>query len=488
MVNKFKKQLKIFSNYPIIKSKGVLFLIPAGLSFIIYYLTLLQEVLSGDSAELILQAYRIGATHSPGYPVYILLGKFFIILFSDPVFSINLLSAICTSLSVGIMSLLIFELINNRTISIIIALFFSFSPILWPMAISAEVYNVNLLFLSLSIYALLIWNKKSSYLLLFISALMFGISLGTYLANLLLLPAFFFIIFIRKKNRIQNLTIFLSITAILGLLTLVLSILASNSVPPLSVTNLPNTVMGSLKYFTGYGYGTVQAQKLDFYLFRIFEHSKIFINNFTGVGVLLGLIGAYKQFRTNRIIAIFFLLIVIIDFGYFTSYQAEGYYLMVTVVYFIFYTWTAYGLLLIYSNLYELKSALIASVILLCVTQVIHQLPDKFDRAKNYYVTNFAIESLNKMPANAIIVCGWGKYTPFLYFQRTQSIRQDITVMLPENGYFDGKKIENYFNVIDANIKTRPIFVEDVFVDEFEPIFRQQYEISLFDSSWYQIR
>lgn len=300
MVNNFIKTLRFFSKYPILKSKGVLFLIPVVLSFIIYYRTLLQEVVSGDSAELALQAYRVGVTHSPGYPVYILLGKFFIMLFSDPGFSINLLSAVCTSLSVGIMSLLIFELTNNRTVSIITTLFFSFSPILWPMAISAEVYNVNILFLSLSIYVQLLWYRKPSNLLLLISALVFGVSLGTYLANLLLLPAFLFIILIRKENRIQNIAIFISITGILGLLVLAFSILRSNVVPPLAVLNLPNTVIGSLKYFTGYEYGTVQIQGVDFYLLRIFEHSKIFINNLHGIGVLFGLIGACKQLRTNR--------------------------------------------------------------------------------------------------------------------------------------------------------------------------------------------
>ena len=477
--------MKIFSNHPFFKSKGILFLIPVVLAFSIYYITLLHEILSGDSAEFALQAYNVGVTHSPGYPVYILLGKLFILLFSDPGFSTNLLSAVCTSLSIGIMSLLIFDFTKNRTVSIIIPLFFAFSPIIWPLAISTEVYNVNMLFLSLSIYVQLLWYRKPSNLMLLIAAFLFGMSLGTYLANLLLLPAFLFIIFIRKENRKQNIAIFISVTIILGILILAFSILRSNVAPPLAKLNLPNTVIGSIKYFTGYEDGTMRIHSVKFYLLRILEHSEIFINNFNGIGVLFGLIGVYKQFRINRNIAIFFILIVIIDLGYFTSYEASGYYLMVTPSYFIFYIWTAYGFSLFYNNSSKLKPALITVLILISIIQVLDQMPEKLARAKSHYVTNFAIETLKKMPSNAIIFCGWGKYTTFLYFQRTQNLRRDITVMLPvtQNYYRDGKKFGNYFTIINANINTRPIFV-----DVIEPKLWQQYEISVFDNNWYKIK
>ena len=49
-------------------------------------------------------------------------------------------------------------------------------------------------------------------------------------------------------------------------------------------------------------------------------------------------------------------------------------------------------------------SIFIIVLMLLCVLQVFHQLPNKLHRAQKYYVTNFVLESLNKMPAKAVII------------------------------------------------------------------------------------
>lgn len=167
-------------------SRGALvFLCTSILSLVVYYLTLVPEVDWLDSAELSLQAYQLGVSHPPGYPVHAILGKALTLVISDPAIATNLLSALCTSATVGLMSLMILNLTDNLYGALLVPLVFAFSPRIWTMAVTTEVYNVNILFLSLSTFFLHRWHKNSSWGDLLGSALFFGISLGTYLANAL---------------------------------------------------------------------------------------------------------------------------------------------------------------------------------------------------------------------------------------------------------------------------------------------------------------
>src|SRR5215204_3482875 len=169
-------------------------------TFILYLGTLVPEVGWGDSAELALSAYRLGVTHPPGYPLHTLLGKLVSSFFVDPAIGTNLLSAICTSLAAGVMSLLIHELTALPIAAILAPFIFSVLPNIWEMAVVTEVYNVNILFLGCSIYFFLRAEQNQFMKFFLLAAIFFGLSLGTYPANLLLLPAFLVTIISRSTR------------------------------------------------------------------------------------------------------------------------------------------------------------------------------------------------------------------------------------------------------------------------------------------------
>ncbi len=149
-------------------------------TFILYLGTLIPEVGWGDSAELSLVANQLGITHPPGYPLYTILGKLCSVFFTDPAIGTNLLSALCSSLASGVLSLLIFELTAMPLISVLVAIVFSVLPNIWEMAVVTEVYNVNIFFLGCSIY-LFLRAEQSRFTKFFIpSAVFFGLSLGTW--------------------------------------------------------------------------------------------------------------------------------------------------------------------------------------------------------------------------------------------------------------------------------------------------------------------
>ena len=192
---------KIYKWYAFLQNHPSLIaaLVIAG-TFILYLGTLIPEVGWGDSAELALSAYKLGVTHPPGYPLHTMLGKLVSLFFAEPAIATNLLSALCTSLAAGVMSLLIYELTAVPIAAFLIPILFSVLPNIWEMAVVTEVYNVNIFFLGCSIY-LFLRAEQNQFTKFFIpSAILFGLSLGTYPANLLLLPAFLWVL-INKSTR-----------------------------------------------------------------------------------------------------------------------------------------------------------------------------------------------------------------------------------------------------------------------------------------------
>jgi hypothetical protein len=73
------------------------------LVFALYFITLGASTAMWDTSEYIAAAYVVGLPHPPGNPFFVLVGRVFSILpiGGDPAWRVNLLAAICASLSAG---------------------------------------------------------------------------------------------------------------------------------------------------------------------------------------------------------------------------------------------------------------------------------------------------------------------------------------------------------------------------------------------------
>src|ERR1700726_5206660 len=90
---------------------------------LLYFLTAARDIVVGDCPELITAAVILGVAHPPGYPLFTMLGHFFSQLPLGPIpFRVNLLSAVCDALTVGIVFLTAFRLSRSRLASAIAAL------------------------------------------------------------------------------------------------------------------------------------------------------------------------------------------------------------------------------------------------------------------------------------------------------------------------------------------------------------------------------
>jgi len=192
-------------------------------SFIIYVLTLAPTASFWDSGEFIAVAHGLQVTHPPGAPLYLLMGRLFSMF--APVewisWSVNLLSALASALTVMLLYLIIVRLIKEwlpkdtsswsigDAIStyggaIIGATTFAVTDSFWFNAVEAEVYALSMFFTAIAVWLALKWSedhdKPGNERWLVLIAYMFGLALGVHLLNLLVIFFVALIIYFKKYN------------------------------------------------------------------------------------------------------------------------------------------------------------------------------------------------------------------------------------------------------------------------------------------------
>lgn len=155
-------------------------------ALLIYGLTLAPDLtwanFGTDGGELITAAATLGVPHPPGYPTYVLLGKLVsLIPWGIAAYRFNLFSAVAVSLAAAIVTTIAREE-GHEASAIAVGLSLAFAPLVWGQAVITEVYGLNLLLISLLIWAL--WHKRSSTL----TGFLFGLCLTTHLTSTLLFP------------------------------------------------------------------------------------------------------------------------------------------------------------------------------------------------------------------------------------------------------------------------------------------------------------
>ncbi|HUW12801.1 MAG TPA: DUF2723 domain-containing protein [Anaerolineae bacterium] len=460
--------------------------IAAAASLAVYGLTLVREVDWGDGAELSLQAFQLGVTHAPGYPVHTFLGKLFGLFIPDPALATNLLSAICTSVAVGLLAWTALRLTGNRPAGLAAAMAFGLSPFVWEKAVVTEVYNVNGCFVALAVALILVWFRKPSWGVLAAAAVVFGLSLGTYLANLLFLPAFMFMVLHRSPPRRWRMAAaFLLIVASVGIILLSWSYFRSRVIVPPGTLYIPNTLGGFLRYLRGAQYGTTVVQSPGFYLQRAVEHTIRFTKNLLGIGVILGLIGFWRLWREQRGMCIGLLIIFAINFGYFTSYQAPDYAYMVTPAYLVFSLWIAGGLAyLLKQRRVAYRAIGVVAAIALLGGLFIWKLPVRVARSRSMQVTEFASSSFEVLPENAVVIAAWRRFAPLLYFQRTRGLRPDLTLIErhEQTRYYAHGAVSGWQDFAASLPPSTPVFI-----DRIETGSQSVQQVSSIGDTWHQI-
>src|SRR5438477_3833632 len=75
-------------------------------SFLLYLITMNGTIPAyRDSGDLINAIFTLGIAHPPGYPLYVIIGKFFVkaLPFANPAYRVNLLSAASAAASAALL-------------------------------------------------------------------------------------------------------------------------------------------------------------------------------------------------------------------------------------------------------------------------------------------------------------------------------------------------------------------------------------------------
>jgi hypothetical protein len=181
-----------------------------------------------DCGEFVSSAFKLQIPHPPGAPLFVLIGRFFIILFGDNPMTAAKAVNVMSALASGFTILFLFwtithfarkavqragEVLTNNEIFAIMgagavgALAYTYSDSFWYSAVEGEVYALSSFFTAIVFWAILKWENAVDHeaatginadrWIIFIFFLM-GLSIGVHLLNLLTIPAIVIVYYYKR--------------------------------------------------------------------------------------------------------------------------------------------------------------------------------------------------------------------------------------------------------------------------------------------------
>lgn len=264
-----------------------------------------------DGGDLIAAARTMGIPHPSGYPTYTLLAWLFTqIPIGVIAYRVNLFSAVCAAMSVGLFFRTAQRLLPGDEHPLLLptaaALTLAFSSLLWSQAVISEVYALLMLFAALLFWLLVRWRAGGGHGYLWLAALVFGLGLGNHLTLVFVAPAA--VVFLWPERRrwfcfrvlLPAAVLFLAGLGIYAYLPL-----AARSRPPVNWGN-PQTWDGFLWVVTG-----EQYQQFAFGLGmeeipgRIYAWAWMLGDQFGWWGLPLALAGVWGWWKRDRYLTVF---------------------------------------------------------------------------------------------------------------------------------------------------------------------------------------
>ena len=207
--------------------------IVCAMASLVYILTAEKRGSFWDCGEFVSACYKVQLPQPPGAPLFVLLGRFFIILFgNDPLGAAKAVN-IMNALASGFTILFLFWTITHfarklmtgfrqepdgsQTATImgaglVGAMAYTFSDSFWFSAVEGEVYALSSLFTALAFWAILKWeraddaagtdrnlrNRADRWIVFLFFSL--GLSIGVHLLGLLVIPAAVMVYYFKRYN------------------------------------------------------------------------------------------------------------------------------------------------------------------------------------------------------------------------------------------------------------------------------------------------
>ena len=160
----------------------------ATVAFATFSLTLLPGVDLGDTGAFQAAVLWPRVSARQAYPLYYALATPFVHLFSlsNPARGINLFSAVCGAVAVGLLTWVVSTVTQSRVGGIVSGLLLTFSYTFWTQAIIAEVYTLHLALVGLMLVGVRAWEQRPRDARLVALCAIYALAFGNHLSTILL--------------------------------------------------------------------------------------------------------------------------------------------------------------------------------------------------------------------------------------------------------------------------------------------------------------
>jgi len=243
-----------------------------------------------DCGEFVSSCFKVQIPHPPGAPLFVIIGRVFIVLFGDNPLTaakaVNIMSALASAFTILFLFWTIThfarkimgikttdtvsgaQLISVMGAGVVGALAYTFSDSFWYSAVEGEVYALSSFFTAIVFWAILKWENHASEAdadkwIVFIFFMM-GLSIGVHLLNLLTIPAIVMVYYFKKQDSFNYAVIrkwFVRIIGVGGVLAFIGGLVVANAeVNPERGVEMDSTLGGLMLL------GTIAAIGLLYYL------------------------------------------------------------------------------------------------------------------------------------------------------------------------------------------------------------------------------
>ncbi|KXK10538.1 MAG: hypothetical protein UZ22_OP11002000709 [Microgenomates bacterium OLB23] len=268
-----------------------------------------HSIYGGDSGDLVSAAYTGGIAHPPGYPLYTAIGHILtkVVSYGTPAWQITLLSSLSLTAAMGVLTL--YSLLTYRSVlpSIIGVASLGLTYIYWLYASVPEVFGLHILFLTLQLLTLKMWEitYHQKWLLFFV--FLFVVSVFHHQIILFMVPAYLYFFIQHEKKAVSFVQsarikiIAISAIALIPLLYFAISI------PNLAGYTWEDTLSLSnvIKIITRSTYGSFTSaliilEKPLSRLTDVYAYFVFLVEDFGPMGAVLALVGAASDFIRRR--------------------------------------------------------------------------------------------------------------------------------------------------------------------------------------------
>ncbi|MEO0182541.1 MAG: DUF2723 domain-containing protein [candidate division WOR-3 bacterium] len=410
--NKIYSSIQDFKNH----LQLVLFL---GIVFLIYLYSLCPTLYLIDSGELATVSYTLGIAHPTGYPLYTLISYFFAHLPGEPIRNLNFLSALVSVIAAFLLFLTLKKIINHPISNLTITTLFAFSPIIWRISITNEVYILTALMGVLILY--LFYQLKNSRLFYGITFFA-GLSFTNHF--MIFAIAFPLLIYLLIIHRPRLKVLFSGAAFFLLGFSLYLYLLIRTQAGADIAWGNPCDLQRLLWHITGRQYRVWMFSLTGGEILTNAKNGLLFLlRNLFYIFSLPLVLGLFYLFHYDRKRFYLFLTIVGLNFFYAINYaipDIESYYIPGFIVTILI---CAYGL----NYLKRFIRWFIALPVGLLIGIINYP---ECTLKNNTFGYDYGYAHLAPLPPNSLLICSyWDIYSPTIYLRKIKNIRRDLVVI-----------------------------------------------------------